>query len=120
MEGRRLLGTFIRMRVQSSSSGFRMASLYEMFDEIDEEMCFVMDCVSAIRDMVEKGQKRRALEALVALEDEIADFMTVPDEGEEEEWEEEGDEEEGEEEGEVEEKPKGKKGSKGNRCAHQD
>jgi hypothetical protein len=109
--------------LQSSSLGFCMASLYEMFDEIDEEMGFIADCISAIRDMVEKGQKRRALEALMALEDEISDFLTFPEDYEEEEWEEEGEEAEEEaeeEEGEVEEKPKGKKGAKGKRCIHED
>jgi hypothetical protein len=70
-----------------------MASLYEMFDEIDEELCYILDSVGAIKDMVGKGQKRRALEALGALEDEIDDFLTVPEECEE--WE----EKEGNEEG---------------------
>ena len=67
----------------------------DMFDEIDEEMCLVLDSVSAIREMVEKGQKKKALEALMELESELDDFLTIPDEDEEEEgdWEEEGEEE---------------------------
>ena len=68
----------------------------DMFDEIDEEMCLVLDSVSAIREMVEKGQKKKALEALMELEAELDDFLTIPeDEGEEEDedWEEEDEEE---------------------------
>jgi len=68
-------------------------SLYEMFDEIDEEMVFVLECVSAIRELVEKGQKKKALDALVELEDELEDFLTFP-----EDWEEEGEDEDEEEE----------------------
>jgi hypothetical protein len=67
-------------------------SLYEMFDEIDEEI-FVLECVSAIRELVEKGQKKKALAALVELEDELEDFLTFPEDWKEEEKEE-GDEEE--------------------------
>jgi hypothetical protein len=61
----------------------------DMFDEIDEEMCLVLDSVSAIREMVEKGQKKKALEALMELEAELDDFLTIPEEDEEEEgdWE---------------------------------
>jgi hypothetical protein len=67
----------------------------DMFDEIDEEMCLVLDSVSAIREMVEKGQKKKALEALMELEAELDDFLTIPDEDESEEgdWEEEDEEE---------------------------
>jgi len=67
----------------------------DMFDEIDEEMCLVLDSVSAIREMVEKGQKKKALEALMELEAELDDFLTIPeeDEGEEGDWEEEDEEE---------------------------
>jgi hypothetical protein len=79
--------------------GSRMpSSLYEMFDEIDEEMVFVLECVSAIRELVEKGQKKKALAALVELEDELEDFLTFPEDWEEEEEEEEEDEEEEEKE----------------------
>ncbi|HUL40215.1 MAG TPA: hypothetical protein VLU38_07985 [Methanomassiliicoccales archaeon] len=67
-----------------------MPSLYEMFEEIDDEMLFIMDCVSAIREMVEKGQKKKALEALLELEEEIDEFLSMPvEEGELEEEEEE-------------------------------
>jgi len=59
-------------------------SLYEMFDEIDEEMIAILDTVSEIREMVEKGQKKKALETLVALENELEEFLTFP-EGEEDE-----------------------------------
>lgn len=55
-----------------------MPSLYEMFEEIDDEMLFIMDCVSAIREMVEKGQKKKALEALLQLEEEIDEFLSMP------------------------------------------
>lgn len=55
-----------------------MPSLYEMFEEIDDEMLFIMDCVSAIREMVDKGQKKKALEALVQLEEEIDEFLSMP------------------------------------------
>jgi hypothetical protein len=76
-----------------------MPSLYEMFEEIDDEMLFILDCVSSIRDLVEKGQKKKALDALVQLEEEIDDFLSMPvEEGEELEEEEEmsdDDEEEG-------------------------
>jgi hypothetical protein len=67
----------------------------DMFDEIDEEMCRVLDSVSAIREMVEKGQKKKALEALMELEAELDDFLTIPEEDEEAEgdWEEEDEEE---------------------------
>jgi hypothetical protein len=67
----------------------------DMFDEIDEEMCLVLDSVSAIREMVEKGQKKKALEALMELEAELDDFLTIPEEDEEDEedWEEEDEEE---------------------------
>ncbi len=67
----------------------------DMFDEIDEEMCLVLDSVSAIREMVEKGQKKKALEALMELEAELDDFLTIPEEDEDEEgdWEEEDEEE---------------------------
>jgi hypothetical protein len=63
----------------------------DMFDEIDEEMCLVLDSVSAIKEMVEKGQKKKALEALMELEAELDDFLTIPDEDEVEEgdWEDE-------------------------------
>jgi hypothetical protein len=44
-----------------------MASLYEMFEEIDDEMLFIMDCVSAIREMVEKGQKIECLGSSVTI-----------------------------------------------------
>ena len=71
-----------------------MPSLYEMFEEIDDEMLFILDYVSAIREMVEKGQKKKALEALMQLEEEIDGFLSMPvDEGdvdEEEELEDEG------------------------------
>jgi hypothetical protein len=45
--------------------------------------------------MVEKGQKKKALEALMELEAELDDFLTIPeeDEGEEGDWEEEDEEE---------------------------
>jgi hypothetical protein len=56
----------------------KMASLYEMFEEIDDEMLFIMDCVSAITEMVEKGQKKRALETLLQLEEEIDEFLSMP------------------------------------------
>ncbi len=67
----------------------------DMFDEIDEEMCLVLDSVSAIREMVEKGQKKKALEALMELEAELDDFLTIPeeDEAEEGDWEDEDEEE---------------------------
>jgi hypothetical protein len=55
-----------------------MPSLYEMFEEIDDEMLFIMDCVSAIREMVEKGQKKKAQEALLQLEEEIDEFLSMP------------------------------------------
>jgi hypothetical protein len=55
-----------------------MPSLYEMFEEIDDEMLFIMDCVSAIREMVEKGQKKKAQEALLQLEEEIDEFLFMP------------------------------------------
>jgi hypothetical protein len=55
-----------------------MPSLYEMFEEIDDEMLFILDCVSAIREMVEKGQKKKALEALLQLEEEIDEFLSMP------------------------------------------
>jgi hypothetical protein len=55
-----------------------MPSLYEMFEEIDDEMLFIMDCVSAIQEMVEKGQKKKALEALMQLEEEIDEFLSMP------------------------------------------
>ncbi len=75
-----------------------MPSLYEMFEEIDEEMLFIMDCVSAIREMVEKGQKKKALEALLQLEEEIDEFLSMPiDEEDLEEEEEEEQETEDEE-----------------------
>jgi hypothetical protein len=66
-----------------------MASLYEMFEEIDDEMLFILDCVSAIREMVEKGQKKKALEALILLEEEIDEFLSMPVDEEEPEEEEE-------------------------------
>ncbi len=70
-------------------------SLYEMFDEIDDEMLFILDCVSAIREMVEKGQKKKALDALLQLEEEIDGFLSLPlDEDEELEEEEELEEDE--------------------------
>jgi hypothetical protein len=60
-------------------------------------MCLVLDSVSAIREMVEKGQKKKALEALMELEAELDDFLTIPEEDEDEEedgdWEEEDEEE---------------------------
>jgi hypothetical protein len=75
-----------------------MPSLYEMFEEIDDEMLFILDCVSAIREMVDKGQKKKALDALLQLEEEIDDFLSMPvDEGEE--LEEEGGDTEGVDEG---------------------
>jgi hypothetical protein len=66
-----------------------MHSLYDMFDEIDDEMVFVLECISAIRELVEKGQKKKALEALVELEGELEDFLTIPEDDEDEEDEEE-------------------------------
>ncbi len=76
-----------------------MPSLYEMFEEIDDEMLFIMDCVSAIREMVEKGQKKKALEALMQLEEEIDEFLSMPlDEGDLEEEEEEEEDEDVEDE----------------------
>jgi hypothetical protein len=60
-----------------------MPSLYEMFEEIDDEMLFIMDCVSAIREMVEKGQKKKALDALLQLEEEIDEFLSMPVDDEE-------------------------------------
>jgi len=65
----------------------------DLFDEIDEEMCLVLDSVSAIREMVEKGQKKKALESLKDLEAELEDFLAIPEE-EEDEWEDEEEEEE--------------------------
>ena len=72
----------------------------DMFDEIDEEMCLILDSVSAIREMVEKGQKKKALEALMELEAELDDFLTIPEEDEDEEeadWEDEEEKDEGRE-----------------------
>ncbi|MDD1746818.1 MAG: hypothetical protein LUQ16_03560 [Methanomassiliicoccales archaeon] len=66
-----------------------MPSLYEMFEEIDDEMLFIMDCVSAIREMVEKGQKKKALDALLQLEEELDEFLSMPVDDEELEEEEE-------------------------------
>ena len=60
-----------------------MPSLYEMFEEIDDEMLFIMDCVSAIREMVEKGQKKKALDALLQLEEELDEFLSMPVDDEE-------------------------------------
>jgi len=60
-----------------------MPSLYEMFEEIDDEMLFIMDCVSAIREMVEKGQKKKALDALLQLEEEMDEFLSMPVDDEE-------------------------------------
>ncbi|MEM0448922.1 MAG: hypothetical protein QW520_03770 [Methanomassiliicoccales archaeon] len=72
-----------------------MPSLYEMFEEIDDELLFILDCVSAIKDMVEKGQKKKALEALEELEEEIEEFLSMPvEEGDELEEEESMDDEE--------------------------
>ena len=72
-----------------------MPTLYGMFEEIDDEMLFIMDCVSAIREMVDKGQKKKALEALVQLEEEIDEFLSMPvDEEELDEEEEETEDEE--------------------------
>lgn len=65
--------------------GIAVQSLYEMFDEIDEEMIAILDTVSEIREMVEKGQKKKALETLVALENELEEFLTFPEDGEGEE-----------------------------------
>lgn len=74
-----------------------MPTLYEMFEEIDDELLFILDCVSAIREMVEKGQKKKALEALMQLEEEIDEFLSMPLDEEELEEEEESDEIEDEE-----------------------
>ncbi|MDD1770936.1 MAG: hypothetical protein LUO79_07615 [Methanomassiliicoccales archaeon] len=60
-----------------------MQSLYVMFDEIDEEMIRILDTVSEIREMVEKGQKKKALETLVALENEMEEFLTFPEDEDE-------------------------------------
>ena len=60
-----------------------MPGLYEMFEEIDDEMLFIMDCVSAIREMVEKGQKKKALDALLQLEEEMDEFLSMPVDDEE-------------------------------------
>jgi hypothetical protein len=60
-----------------------MPSLYEMFEEIDDELLFIMDCVSAIREMVEKGQKKKALDALLQLEKEMDEFLSMPVDDEE-------------------------------------
>ena len=76
-----------------------MHSLYEMFDEIDDEMVLVPDCISDIREMVEKGQKKKALETLVELEDRLEAFLTFPDDEEDEEDEEEESGEDKEEKG---------------------
>lgn len=67
----------------------KMPSLYEMFEEIDDEMLFILDCVSAIREMVEKGQKKKALDALLQLEEELDEFLSMPVDDEELEDEEE-------------------------------
>jgi hypothetical protein len=75
-----------------------MPGLYEMFEELDEELWLILDYVTAIRELVEKGQKKKALEALVEVEEELEDFLTMPED------EEEGfDEDEEEDEDEVEE-----------------
>jgi len=66
-----------------------MTGLYEMFDEIDEELWLILDYVSAIRELVENGQKKKALDALVELEAELEEFLTLPEDEEEEEWDEE-------------------------------
>jgi hypothetical protein len=71
-----------------------MHSLYDMFDEIDDEMVFVLECISAIRELVEKGQKKKALEALVELEGELEDFLTIPEDDEDEEEEKDGEDKE--------------------------
>ena len=74
-----------------------MPTLYEMFEEIDDELLFILDCVSAIREMVEKGQKKKAMEALLQLEQEVDEFLSMPleeDEELEEEEEATGDEDE--------------------------
>ena len=72
-----------------------MISLYEMFDEIDDEMCYILDRVSEIREMVEKGQKKKALESLLELEAELDEFLTFPEDlDEDEDWEEEDEKEE--------------------------
>lgn len=55
-----------------------MPSLYEMFEEIDDELLFILDCVSAIREMVDKGQKKKALDALAQLEEAIDQFLSMP------------------------------------------
>ena len=75
-----------------------MPTLYEMFEEIDDELLFILDYVSAIREMVEKGQKKKALDALLQLEEEVDDFLSMPVDESEELEEEEGDTE-GEDEG---------------------
>ncbi len=66
-----------------------MQSLYEMFDEIDEEMIRILDTVTDIREMVEKGQKKKALDTLVALEKELEGFLTFPEDDESDEGDEE-------------------------------
>jgi hypothetical protein len=71
-----------------------MPGLYEMFEELDEELWLILDYVSAIRELVENGQKKKALEALVELEEELEEFLTMP-EDEEEGFDEDEEEEEG-------------------------
>lgn len=74
-----------------------MSGLYEMFEELDEELWLILDYVSAIREMVENGQKKKAVEALVELEEELEEFLAMPeDEGEDSLDEDEDEEEESE------------------------
>jgi len=62
-----------------------MPGLYEIFEELDEELWLILDYVSAIREMVENGQKKKALGALVELEEELEDFLEMPEDEEEDE-----------------------------------
>lgn len=73
---------FYRAEALTSLSG-SMPGLYEMFEEIDEELWLILDYVTAIREMVENGQKKKALEALVELEEEMEEFLAMPEEDEE-------------------------------------
>ena len=78
-----------------------MTKLYESFEDIDDELCLLMDDIITVREMLESQRHEDALKVAKDLEEKFEHFLEISDqkESEEEESEEEEVAKEGGEEG---------------------
>lgn len=57
-----------------------MTNLYRNLEEIDDELCLIMDQVAMIREMLQEGRQDEALLTILDLEDRFEDFLEIEDE----------------------------------------